>query len=106
MPGMTGIKRTPATDNLQAKKQMLQVAIDQAGARLAQVHQIDMTDQRSRALTSLVRIRAMKTHHPAPTIGAFSFGDVYTNFREGLKYVVPMYVALALEENDNAMTIQ
>lgn len=102
---VTGAKKTPALQHLQAKKQSLQAAIDEAAQRFQHVYQPSMQTQQEINMSQLVRVRAMKTHHPAPTVGDFSFIDVYTNYVEGMKYVVPLYVALSLEETENAMII-
>jgi len=87
------------------QRKALQAKIDNAAKRFMQTYQPTDANPTLARSTELVTIRAMKSHHPAPTIGTFSFQDVYNSFLDGMKYVCPRFVADALEEGDNAITL-
>lgn len=53
----------------------------------------------------LVWIRALRDHQPAPRVGEFRFQEYYGTFVEGVRYLVPLYVADHLEGGDNALKL-
>lgn len=89
---------------LAAERQKLQREINDK-AKFFQKTYNPPKSPRDADMHTLVWIRAMKTHHPAPTVGQFSFGTHYHNFIEGMKYFVPKYVALSLEETENCVSL-
>ena len=86
-------------------KQLLQGRINESAKRLQRVHKPNGHTPELLDMTQLVWIRAMISHHPPPVLGEFSFVDIYMSYVEGMKYLVPKYVAVALEENENAVML-
>ncbi len=99
-----GLKTRLKKSKEQAKQQ-LQAQVDEAARRYRAVWKQDTSSEKAKVATELVLIRAMKSHHPAPVVGSFSFQDIYTNFVDGMKYTVPRYVGQHLEETENAIIL-
>ena len=98
-------KSTQASESLKRNKMALQANINAAAKRFSTVYRPSAVNELVQHNNELVMIQAMHTHHPGPTIGSFSFADIYGNYVKGMKYLVPRFAALSLEENDNAVIL-